>query len=152
MPNSSIWSLHGTVSGCYHSRPECTWERWEWRGTLHSPKLQYYWSLTIRLISVVSRTLVRESYSPTEMQSLYSAVPTDWATGHTLGSLTSLQRGSRCIMQSLSTGPQDTRRGSLTLLQRGSWRILQPQPTGQGYKVDEPYYSLKSCAHLILPE
>ena len=30
------------------------------KGTLHSPKLQYYWSLTIRLFSVISRTLVGE--------------------------------------------------------------------------------------------
>ncbi len=28
------------------------------RGTLHSPKLQNYWNLTIRLFSVISRTLV----------------------------------------------------------------------------------------------
>ena len=33
-------------------------ERWQWRGTLHSPKLQYNWNLTIRLFSVISRTLV----------------------------------------------------------------------------------------------
>ena len=42
----------------YHSGPEWIWERWQWRGTLHSPKLQHYWILTIRLFSVISRTLV----------------------------------------------------------------------------------------------
>ena len=35
-----------------------TWEQWQWRGTMHSPKLQHYWSLTIILVSVVSRTLI----------------------------------------------------------------------------------------------
>ena len=28
------------------------------KGTLHSPKLQHYWRLTIRLFSVICRTLV----------------------------------------------------------------------------------------------
>ena len=31
---------------------------WQWKGTLHSPKLLHYWNLTIRLLSVISRTLV----------------------------------------------------------------------------------------------
>ena len=44
---------------CYHSGPEWTWERWQWSGTPYSPKLQHYWSLTIILFSVISRTLVR---------------------------------------------------------------------------------------------
>ena len=39
--------------------PLWTWERWQWRGTPHSPKLQHYWSLIIRLFSAISRTLVR---------------------------------------------------------------------------------------------
>ena len=30
----------------------------EWRSTLHSQKLQHYWSLTIRMFSVISRKLV----------------------------------------------------------------------------------------------
>ena len=29
---------------------EWTWEQWLWRGTPHSPNLQHYWSLTIRLL------------------------------------------------------------------------------------------------------
>ena len=41
----------------------CTWQyniwrRWQWRGTPHSPKLQYYWKLIIRLLTVLSCTLV----------------------------------------------------------------------------------------------
>ena len=35
---------------------------WKWkqgRSTLHSPKLQHYWNLTIRLLSFISRTLIR---------------------------------------------------------------------------------------------
>ena len=43
---------------CYDSRPECTWEWWQWRSTPHFPKLQHYRSLTIRLFSVISWTLV----------------------------------------------------------------------------------------------
>ena len=43
---------------CYLSRPEWTWVRWKWRSTPHSPKFQNYWNLTIKLFSVISRTLV----------------------------------------------------------------------------------------------
>ena len=46
MLNSSIWPI------------EWTWEQWQLRGTPPSPKLQNYWSLTIRLFSVISRALV----------------------------------------------------------------------------------------------
>ena len=45
------------------------------------PKLQHYWNLTIRLISVISRTLVGRG-----------------------GGLTPLQRCSQCILQPLPTG------------------------------------------------
>ena len=41
---------------CYNSGPERTWQWWQWRGTLHSPKLQHYWSLTIILFSIIFRT------------------------------------------------------------------------------------------------
>ena len=45
----------------------------------HPPKLQHYLSLTIRLFSVISRTLVEgESYPSAEMQSAYSLAPADW--------------------------------------------------------------------------
>ena len=44
---------------CYHTGTEWTWEQWQWRGTLYSPKLQHHWSLTIRSFSVISRTLQR---------------------------------------------------------------------------------------------
>ena len=66
---------------CYHSRPEWTWVRWQWRGTLHSPKLHRCWNLTIRLFSVIYRILVRGgvSYPSAEMQSVYSTAPADWA-------------------------------------------------------------------------
>ena len=45
---------------CYHCRSEWIWEQWQWRGTLHSPKLQHYWSLTIRLFNAISRTFIWE--------------------------------------------------------------------------------------------
>ena len=71
--------------GPYLSRPEWTKERKQWRGAPLSPKLQHYWNLTIRLFSVISRTLVGGvgwsggSYASTEKQLVYSTTPTDWA-------------------------------------------------------------------------
>ena len=44
---------------CYHSEPEWTWARWQWRSTPYSPNVQHYWSPTIRLFNVKSRTLIR---------------------------------------------------------------------------------------------
>ena len=64
---------------CYHSGPEWTRERWRWRGTPHSPKLQLCWKLSIRLFSVISRTLFGGSYPSAEVQSVYSTAPADWA-------------------------------------------------------------------------
>ena len=71
---SSIWPIDRILIRCYHSGPEWAWERWQWRGTLHSLKLQHSWNLIIRLFSVISRG----SY---------------W-----------LQRCSRCILQPQLTG------------------------------------------------
>ena len=67
---SSMWPIDRTLSGL-----EWTWERWQWRGTPHSPKLQHYWNLTIRLFSVISRTLVEGRVLPpsAENHSVYSA-------------------------------------------------------------------------------
>ena len=48
-------------------------------GTPYSPKFQHHWNLTTRLFSVLSRTLVRGSYTSAEMQSVYSTAPADWA-------------------------------------------------------------------------
>ena len=80
MQFSSIWSIDRTLIRSYHSEPEWTWEWWLWRGTPHSPKLQHYWNLTIRLFSVISRTLVgSRSYPSTEMQSVYSTAPSNWS-------------------------------------------------------------------------
>ena len=59
-----------------------TWEWWQWRGIPHSPKLQHYWKLTLRLLSVISRIHVAG------------------------GGLTPLQRWSWCILQ-----PQPTQLG-----------------------------------------
>ena len=43
---------------CYHSELKWNWDWRQWRGTPHSPNLQHYWNPTIRLFSVISRTLV----------------------------------------------------------------------------------------------
>ena len=48
-------------------------------GTLHSPKLQHYWSPTIRLFSVISRQSLGTSYPSAGLQSEYSIAPVDWA-------------------------------------------------------------------------
>ena len=58
---------------CNLSRPELIWERWQWKGTSHSPKLQHYWSLTIFFLSYPGNSL--------------------WV------GLTPLQRCSQCIVQ-----------------------------------------------------
>ena len=49
------------------------------------PKLQHYWSLTIRLLSVIfpGHSLV-VFFSSAAMQSVYSTAPNDWAIGHFL--------------------------------------------------------------------
>ena len=47
-----------TLIRCYHSRPEWTGERWQFRSTPHSPKLQHYWNLTVSFFSVIYRTLI----------------------------------------------------------------------------------------------
>ena len=81
---------------CYHFRLEWTWEWWQWRGAPHSPKLQHYWILMIRLFSVICRTLVD-------------------------GRLSYFSTCSRCILQPQPTGSWDTRcvcEGGLTSLQR----------------------------------
>ena len=41
---------YGPIRG-YHSRPEWTWEQWQWRSAPHSPK--HHWSLAIRSFSVI---------------------------------------------------------------------------------------------------
>ena len=51
---SSIW----TIDRFYHSGSEWTGQWWQWKSIPHSSKLQHYWNLTIRLFSVISRTLV----------------------------------------------------------------------------------------------
>ena len=55
---SSIWPIDRALIRCYYSRPESTREWWQWRGTPHSPKLQHYWNLTVRLFRVISKKLV----------------------------------------------------------------------------------------------
>ena len=66
---------------CSHTGPEWTWERWQWRSTLHPLTLLHYWNLTIRLFIVISRTLIGMYYPSAEMQSVYSTVsPANWKT------------------------------------------------------------------------
>ena len=67
---------------CYHSGPQWTRERWQWRGAPRFPKLQHLWNLTIRLFSVI--------YQDTRL----------------VGWLTPQQRSSRCILQPQPAGQQ----------------------------------------------
>ena len=86
---------------CYHFGPEWTWEQWQWSGAPYSPKLRHYWNLTIRLFSVISRTLVVAGiYLSAEVQSVYSFAPADWVTSLCVcgESLTPLQRSSQSIL------------------------------------------------------
>ena len=46
-----------------------TWVRWQWRDTPPSPKLQHYWNLTIRLFSVIYRTLIGVGLTPLQRSS-----------------------------------------------------------------------------------
>ena len=56
----------GQIELNYQVLPLKDWtlEPWQWKGTLHSPKLQHYWNLTIRLFSVISRTFVVVGFLP----------------------------------------------------------------------------------------
>ena len=56
-------------------------KHWQWRDTPHSPKLQYYWSITINhcLVLYPGDSSGRGSYPSAEMQSVYSTVPADRA-------------------------------------------------------------------------
>ena len=78
---SSIWAIDRVLSAATTLGKGWTGEQWQWRGTLHSSKLQNYWSLTIRLFSVISRILIVRRRGRG-------------------GALIPLQRSSRCILQS----------------------------------------------------
>ena len=76
---SSTWLIDRTLSGA--TTPGLSWPGSNGNeGVLCIPQSSrpHYWSLTIILFSVISRTLIgRESYSSSEMQSVYSAAPAD---------------------------------------------------------------------------
>ena len=72
-----ISDLTRWILGHFH-----TWEQWQWRGALNSPKFHNHLNLIIRLFSVISKTLVvgwGESYLSTEVQSVYFTAPANWA-------------------------------------------------------------------------
>ena len=103
----------------YHSGPEWTWERWQWRGTPHSPKFLHYWSLVTILFSVISRTLIGANLTPLERchwgiqqsqstgrSGLYSYHKMQFSfisRTHIGGGPTPLQRCSRYILQTQQT-------------------------------------------------
>ena len=75
---SSIWPINRSLSGA--TTPGQSGSRSDSDDGIHFPKIQHYWNLTIRLFSVISRTLVE-----------------GWG-------LTLLQRCSWCILQLQPTG------------------------------------------------
>ena len=102
---SSVWHIDRTLSGATtpgKSGPGSV----QWMGIPHSPKVQYYWSLTIRLFSVISRILIGE-----------------WA-------LNPLQRSSQCILQPQPTWRQRKERekkiikkAEIEFMWVGSWPL-----------------------------
>ena len=65
---------------CHHSRPEWTWEQWQW-GALTVPQRS---SITgpsplHSFLSYQRYSLGRVSYPSAEMKSVYSGAPADWA-------------------------------------------------------------------------
>ena len=49
------------------------------KGCFHSPKPRHYWNLTIRLFSVIPRTLIGGPYNSAEVKPVYSTAQADWA-------------------------------------------------------------------------
>ena len=56
--------LFYSLIGLYQMLPLWTWERWQRKSTLHSPKLQHFWSLTIRLFSVIIQDTHLMGFAP----------------------------------------------------------------------------------------
>ena len=83
------------------------------------------------MFNVLSWTLIGEFYPSAEMQSVYSATPTDWTTKHSLVGILPLCRNAVGVFYNPSRlGHRIPVGGDLNTLQRCSWCILQPQPTG----------------------
>ena len=80
MSSSSIWPIDWTLSAAITQGQSGPGSNGNERAISHPPKLQD-WSLSIRLFSAISRTLVRRwwSYPSAEMQSVYSTAPADWS-------------------------------------------------------------------------
>ena len=96
---NSIWPIDMTIR-CFHSGREWTWDRWQWRGTPHSPKLQHYCSLTIRLLNIISRTLVE-------------------------GPLTPLPRFNRCFLKAQPIGQYNSSKDTTTVWKKFSFILSQ---------------------------
>ena len=64
----------------YHSRPEWTWEQWHWKDTPHSPQSSSITgSSPLNCLMSYPGHSLRESYLFEETQSVYSAIPANWA-------------------------------------------------------------------------
>ena len=87
---------------------------------LHSPKLQHYWILKIRLFRIISRTLLDRGFTP-------------------------LQRCSQCILQPQPTRPQNTPWLSFIFLtaEMQSVHSVAPADKAIGNPLVESYLSAK---------
>ena len=65
------------------------------KGAPHHPKPQHHWNLTIRMFSVISRTLGGVSYPSAEVLSVYSTAPADGARNHASRSQKATKRQDR---------------------------------------------------------
>ena len=79
-------------------------EWWRWRCSPHSPKLQYYWNLTIRLFSVIFRTLVGRCLTllPRSSQCILHPSPGNWAISFLFGYTNKIGKLLKLIVEFLS--------------------------------------------------
>ena len=99
MSNSSIWLVDRTLSGATTPGQNGPGNNGNEVGNLHFPKLWHYESLTIKLFSVISRTLIGvESSCSVEMQSKYSIAAANsigWLSIKNICSTFSIQQKGR---------------------------------------------------------
>ena len=140
--------------GPYQVLPLWTREQWQWRDTLHFPMLQNYWSLAIRLFSVISRTLAgEESYPSAEMQSVYSIAPAKKAAIFFSPCLHQLLVNSRADLILLSLSSITTGRSSrLHLVSIQGW--CKSLLSGQHWHVHKKMsgvhsYFFRSAPHVL---
>ena len=118
----SVWPIDMTIR-CYHSRPEWTWEQWQWRDTPHSLNLQG-WSPANRWFNVIFQDtcLWGGSYS-SAISVFYSPSWLGWAMKGYLALCRSLEMELAVLCPIQNTLQGD---GSHPTARRYSQHILSP--------------------------